>query len=105
MTRTEKIQDYLETHSNDITEEIKYYFETGVDEEWCEGEYDLVAAGEDAIQLLESNKITKIIKEYYLFLGDAVPVSDKELEMIEVTSGSKFWFTLNGQKYRWQGDF
>lgn len=73
--------------------------------DWPEG-YTLADAFDELSERVESQGkefstgFVKNIRQIQIALGQAVEVSDEELRRIIVTSGKKYWFKLDGKKYR-----
>ena len=97
----------LATANQSVLEELKYLIddiERDV-EDYPDG-YGVVEAFEDFSDRIEQNKsevsvpVIRNVREIYIALGMAKVVTEEQLSRTIVSDGKRYWFKLNGVKYR-----
>lgn len=98
MSNREKLAGAIETAHPKLKEEIRYQLEDVDHEE----DYDIVDAFEDAMDSIEATKdkeLMKYLKDFFIQIGYAVPISEEEMSKMYVSGGKKYWFKKNGIFY------
>ncbi len=105
MSNRNKLIRAIETAHPKLKEEIMYHLEN-VDHGQDEGknlDYDIVNAFEDAMDTIEDNDEFKDLiphlKNLFIKIGYAIPISKEVFSRTVVTSGKKYWFKRNGIYY------